>query len=104
MWRSGHCVLVFLLPFGRRHSLLGRPGPARISAFLTVGLPAGGQLRRTGTGFPCSALVSCDRCRVPPLPRGRGAHVASMVTPATTAAFQRRTLFLGGAAISRGSG
>jgi len=54
------------------------------------------------TGFPCFALVSCDRCRAPPLPRDRGALMADYSTSATTAASQRRALFPGVASISRG--
>jgi hypothetical protein len=50
---------------------------------------------RRMTGFPCSALLRCDRCRAPPIPRDRGAHVADQKTSATTAASQRRVLFLG---------
>lgn len=56
------------------------------------------------TGFPCSALVRCGRCRAPPIPRDRGALVADIETSATTAASQRRVLFFGGASISRSSG
>jgi hypothetical protein len=67
--------------------------PPRVSAFLTVGLPAAGLLRWTVTGFPCSALVRCGRCRAPPLPRDRGALMADAGTSATTAASQRRVLF-----------
>ena len=37
--------------------------PPRISASLAVGLPAAGLIRRTVTGFPCSALVRRGRCR-----------------------------------------
>jgi hypothetical protein len=58
---------------------------------LPHGRPTGGwSLPPDLTGFPCSALVRCDRCRVPPIPRGRGALVADIETSATTAAFQRR--------------
>jgi hypothetical protein len=89
----------FLLPFGCRRSLLGRPVPSRIYALLAVGLPAAGQFCRTWTGFPCSALVRYDRCRAPPVPRGRGAHVAGIETSAITAAFQRRALFSGASSI-----
>jgi hypothetical protein len=51
------------------------------------------------TGFPRSALVRYDRCRVPPLPRDRGAPMADAETSATTAASQRRALFSGTASI-----
>ena len=70
------------------------------------GRPTGGWSvpRRTWTGFPCSALVRCDRCRAPPIPRGRGAHMAGIETPTTTATSQRRALFSGAASISRSSG
>src|ERR1019366_9673719 len=37
--------------------------------------------------------MSCVRCRAPPLPRGRGALLAVFWTPASTAAFQRPTLY-----------
>jgi len=49
---------------------------------------------RTATGFPCFTLLRCDRCRAPPILRDRGAPVADIETPATTAASQRRVLFL----------
>jgi len=76
VWRIRSPVLVFLSPFGCRRSLLGRPVPARIYALLAVGLPVAGLVHRTVSGFPCSALVRCDRCRAPPIPRDRGALVA----------------------------
>jgi len=104
VWRIRSPVLVFLSPFGCRRSLLGRPVPARIYAFLAVGLPVAGLVHRTVSGFPCSALVRCDRCRAPPIPRDRGALVADIETSATTAASQRRVLFSGGASIARSSG
>ncbi len=64
---------------------------------LPHGRPTGGWSRPPDlTGFPCSALVRYDRCRVPPIPRGRGAHVADIETSATTAASQRLALFSGG--------
>jgi hypothetical protein len=66
--------------------------PPRISAFLTVSLSAAGLLRRTVSGFPCFALVRCDRCRASPIPRDRGALMADIETSATTAASQRRVL------------
>src|SRR5664279_533167 len=97
-------AVVFLSPFGYRHWLVGRPFPPRISASLAVGLPAADLLHRTMTGFPCSALLRCDRCRAPPLPRDRGAHVAELNTPATTAISQRRVLVLDPASTVRGSG
>jgi len=62
------------------------------------GRPTGWLVFSTGpvTGFPCSALVRCGRCRTPPIPRDRGALVADIETSATTAASQRRVLFFGG--------
>lgn len=66
--------------------------PPRVSAFLTVSLSTAGLLRRTVSGFPCFALVRCDRCRAPPIPRDRGALMADIETSATTAASQRRVL------------
>ena len=69
--------------------------PPQVSASLTVGLPAAGHFHRTATGFPCFALVRCDRCRAPPIPRDRGALMADIETSATTAASQRRVLFPG---------
>ena len=89
-------ALAFLLPFGCRHSLRGRPVPPR-SMYLPCGRPTHGlcHSRGTVTGFPCSAPVRCGRCRALPIPRGRGALVADIETSATTAAFQRRALFLG---------
>jgi len=66
--------------------------PPQVSASLAVRLSAR-YSHRTATGFPCSALLRCDRCRAPPLLRDRGALVAVIWTPATTAASQRRVLF-----------
>ena len=71
--------------------------PPQISASLTVRLPVAGHLHRTATGFPCFALVRCDRCRAPPILRDRGALMADIETSATTAASQRRVLFSGAA-------
>ena len=61
----------FLLPFGRRHSLLGHPVPPGDSAPLTIGLPHRQQAARTRAGFPCSARVRRGRGRAPSVPRGR---------------------------------
>jgi hypothetical protein len=44
------------------------------------------------TGFPRSARPSYIRCRAPPLPRSRGALLAGVPTPASTAASQRLAL------------
>ncbi len=74
------------------HSLLGRPVPARGSAFLAVGLPAGGQSCRTVTGLPRFTRMSPGRCRVFSIPRGRGALMADENTSATTAVSQRQAL------------
>ena len=60
----------FLLPFGRRPSLLGHPVPPGDSAPLTIGLPRRQQAARTQAGFPCSARVRHGWGRVPSLPRG----------------------------------
>jgi hypothetical protein len=76
--------------------------PPWLSASLTVGLPVAGLIHRTMTGFPCSAPLRCDRCRAPPVPRGRGALMADVETSATTAASQRRALSLGPASTFRG--
>ena len=77
----------FLLPFGRRHLLLepscSRHGVPRCC------LPAGGRSCRTMTGFPRFTHPSCVRCRVPPLPRGRGALLTVLPKTASTAASQR---------------
>ena len=73
-------------------AVLSRRG---VKAFLAVGLPAVGHVRRTGTGFPCSAPVRYGQCRALPIPRGRGAHVADIETSTTTVAFQRRALYSG---------
>jgi hypothetical protein len=43
--------------------------PPQVSASLTVRLSAR-YSHRTTTGFPCSALLRCDRCRVPPFTPG----------------------------------
>jgi hypothetical protein len=67
--------------------------PPQVSASLTVGLPVADS-HRTATGFPCSALLRRDRCRAPSILRDRGALMADIVTSATTAASQRRVLFL----------
>jgi hypothetical protein len=69
--RAGHDGAGFLLPFGRRPSLLGHPVPPGDSAPLTIGLPHRQQAARTRAGFPCSARVRCGRDRVPSVPRGR---------------------------------
>jgi hypothetical protein len=71
----------------------GRPVPVRSCAVLTDGLPAAGQFHWTATGLPCSTLVRYDRCRAPPIPRDRGAHMTDTGTPVITAASQRRVLF-----------
>jgi hypothetical protein len=60
----------FLLPFGRRRSLLGHPVPPGACAPLTIGLPRRPKAARTRAGFPCSARVRRGRGRVPSLPRG----------------------------------
>ena len=62
----------FLLPFGRRHSLLGHPIPAG-----GLGLPYGrltGPEARTPTGLPRSTRTSCDRGGSPLYPEDGGAH------------------------------
>jgi hypothetical protein len=64
--------------------------PPRVSTFLTVGLSVAGLVHRTMSGFPCFALMRCDRCRAPPIPRDRGALMADIETSAITAASQRR--------------
>jgi hypothetical protein len=69
--RAGHDGAGFLLPFGRRHSLLGHPVPPGDSAPLAIGLPRRPQAARTRAGFPCSARVRHDRDRVLSVPRGR---------------------------------
>ena len=66
--RTGLNGAGFLLPFGRRPSLLGHPVPPRGSAPLTIGLPR--YPARTRAGFPCSARVRRGWGRVPSLPRG----------------------------------
>ena len=77
--------------------------PPQVSAFLTVGLSVADS-HRTATGFPCSALLRCDRCRAPPILRDRGALMADIETSATTAASQRRVLSSGTASTSQSSG
>ena len=67
--------------------------PPQVSASLTVRLSARCS-RRTATGFPCFTLLRCDRFRAPPILRDRGALMADIETSATTAASQRRVLFL----------
>jgi hypothetical protein len=63
-------VFDFLSPFGRRRSLLGRPVPAT-DVRSPYGRPTiGRSLRWTVAGFPCSALLRCDRYRVPPYTPG----------------------------------
>jgi hypothetical protein len=54
--RAGRDGTGFLLPFGRRHLLLGHPVPPRASAPLTIGLP-----RRKGSADPSG--VSMFRTR-----------------------------------------
>jgi len=59
---------------------------------LPCGRPTGGRSFPPDlTGIPCFALVSCDRCRAPPIPRDRGALMADQGNSATTAASQRRS-------------
>jgi len=65
--------------------------PPQVSASLAARLSAR-YSHRTATGFPCSALLRCGRCRVPPLLRDRGALMAAIWSSAITAAFQRRVL------------
>jgi hypothetical protein len=69
--RTGHDGAGFLLPFGRRPSLLGHPVPPGDSAPLTIGLPHRQQAARTRAGFPCSARMRPGWLRVPSVPRGR---------------------------------
>jgi len=87
---SGHVHHAFLLPFSRRH-LLPEPSCSR-HGIPRCCLPAGGRSCRTVTGFPRSARPSHVRCRAPPLPRGRGARLAGVPTPASTAASQQPAL------------
>jgi len=54
---AGHAGAGFLLPFGRRHSLLGHPVPPGASAPLAIGLPPRHLAARTRAGFPCSARM-----------------------------------------------
>ena len=61
-WRSGHVVPVFLLPFGRRPSLLGHPVPAT-----EFGSPYG---RLTGAHAPDLDGVSMFRTREMRLGKG----------------------------------
>ena len=64
--------LVFLLPFGHRHSLLGHPCRPGSYAPLTIGLPAARSCDgQTPTRFPCPARVRRDRGWLSSLPRGR---------------------------------
>ena len=49
--RTGHDGAGFLLPFGRRHSLLGHPVPPGDSAPLTIGLPRRRRRRGPERGF-----------------------------------------------------
>jgi hypothetical protein len=86
-WRDRYTLRAFLLPFGRRHLLL-EPSCSR-HGIPRCCLPAGGRSCRTVTGFPRSTRPSCVRCRVPPLPRGRGALLAVLPKTASTAASQR---------------
>jgi hypothetical protein len=63
-----------------RHLLLGRPVPATDICVPHGRLTDDWSVHRTVTGFPCSAPSRCDRCRAPPIPRGRGALVADILT------------------------
>jgi len=71
----------FLLPFGRRHWLLGHPVPPGACAPLAIGLPRRQQAARTRAGFPCSARMRHGWGRVPSLPRGRRCHHGHGVPP-----------------------
>ncbi len=76
----------FPLPFGCRHSLLGRPVPPEDSASLTVGLP------EPLPGLDSDGVSTFHMCqirpgRVPPIPRGGGVHTTSQVTPVDACRF-----------------
>ncbi len=87
VWRDRTRPALSCCLFGRRHLLLepscSRHGVPRCC------LPAGGRSCRTMTGFPRFTRPSCVRCRVPPLPRGRGALLTVLPKTASTAASQR---------------
>jgi len=94
LWRSRHLTSHSWCLSAATVSFSGRPVPAadfRVSS--RIGLPAAGQFRWTTTGLPCSTLLRYGRCRAPPIPRDRGAHMTGTGTPITTAASQRRVLF-----------
>ena len=69
--RPGHDGAGFLLPFGRRRSLLGASCPARGFRPSYDRPPAPPAAARTRAGFPCSARVRPGWLRVPSVPRGR---------------------------------
>ncbi|CAI7978170.1 hypothetical protein FRAHR75_430019 [Frankia sp. Hr75.2] len=74
----------FLSPFGVP-PFASWPSCSRRAFRLPRGRPTGaGQATGPMTGFPCSALLRYDRYRAPSIPRGRGAHLADIETPAST--------------------
>jgi hypothetical protein len=68
--RAGHTGAGFLLPFGRRPSLLGASCPAR-GFRPSYDRPTAPQAARTRAGFSCSARVRPGWLRMPSGPRGR---------------------------------
>ena len=89
----GHHSAAFLLPFGRRPSLLSHPVPPGTSAPLTVGLPPHLRIpapaRRTLTRFPRSARMRPGPGRAPSLPRGQRCLPATKYARPPPAASQR---------------
>ena len=78
MWRVRSRVFAFLLAF-RLPPFASWPSCPAPDIRLPCGRPTGGRSSPPDlTGFPCSALVRRDRCRAPPIPRDRGAHMTGL--------------------------
>lgn len=84
-WRTGAAAPAFPLPFGRRHSLLGRPVPATESSS-PYGRPTGDAQRAAPDldGFPRSTRMSYDRVGCQLYPGSSGVHTT--VDPSSVAA------------------
>jgi hypothetical protein len=87
--RTGHGGAGFLLPFGRRHWLLGASCPARASAPLTIGLPRRPWRRGPERGFhvPHARDAAGIGCSL--YPGDDGAYTARHNPQPPPAAFQR---------------
>jgi len=84
---TGACWVGFLLPFGHRHSLLGPScSRHRRSASLAVGPPRPTCISDQ-SGIATFHMRKTRPERVPPRPRGGGAHAAGQMLPAAACRF-----------------